>query len=229
MPKFPREVSWLRLAAALLALGTAILQTGCATVGSTSREYNVKAYRPTNPDNVSVKVSLQNRAVYVMEGERPLLVTATAIGRTDSPTPKGNFRIYYRDADRRNNTYGFWLKGDSVITGRSSQRPGPGYRFVGYPMAYWSEFLPAYGFHEGSVWPVPRSKGCLRLHKNVAPKFFALTKVGTPVHIADTQPYDQTIGRNLERPQDYAEPDPPVSVLISPAAFKPIKGPLLED
>lgn len=223
-----RGISWRSLILVALSAACIVLHTGCATPGA-RREYDVKAYRPTDPNNVKVAVSLQNRAVYVMEGDRPLLVTATAVGRADSPTPKGNFHIYYRDADRRNNTYGFWIKGDSVISGRSSNRPGEGYRFVGYPMPYWSEFLPAYGFHEGSVWPVPRSKGCLRLHKNVAPKFFALTKVGTPVHIADTQPYDQTIGKDLPRPQDYNDPEPPISVLTSAAAYAPIKGPLFAD
>ena len=26
-----------------------------------------------------------------------------------------------------------------------------------YPMAYWCEFEPAYGFHEGFVYPIPRT------------------------------------------------------------------------
>jgi lipoprotein-anchoring transpeptidase ErfK/SrfK len=214
---------------ALAGAALVALQTGCATVGGAHKEYNVPAYRPKNPDAVEVKVSLRNRAVYVMEGERPLLVTATAVGRGDSPTPKGTFQVYLRDATRRNRTYGFWISGSSVIPGRSGARPGPGYKFVGYPMAYWTEFSPAYGFHEGSVWPVPRSKGCLRLHKNVAPKFFALTKIGTPVNIADSQPEDLTIGRDIPRPQDYNEPERPVAVLASPAAYTKPKGPLFAD
>ncbi len=81
-------------------------------------------------------------------------------------------------------------------------------QYVGYPMAFWCEFKPEYGFHQGYVWPVPRSHGCLRLHHNVAPKFFALVHVGTPVDIAQTQPEDATIGANVQRPTDYNDPDP---------------------
>jgi len=32
----------------------------------------------------------------------------------------------------------------------------------GYPMANWVEFAPVFGFHEGYVWPIPRSHGCIR-------------------------------------------------------------------
>jgi hypothetical protein len=96
-------------------------------------------------------------------------------------------------------------------------------------MAWWCEFSPAYGFHEGSVWPMPRTHGCLRLHKNVAPKFYALVKIGTPVNIAQSQPEDSTIGRNLRRPTDYADPDPPANVLISSAVFTAPREPLLVE
>jgi len=34
----------------------------------------------------------------------------------------------------------------------------------------------------------------------VAPKFYALAKMGTPVNIAQTQPEDATIGKDLKRP-----------------------------
>jgi len=45
-------------------------------------------------------------------------------------------------------------------------------------------------------------------------------KMGTPVNIAETQPEDETIGKNQPRPQDYNDPDPPASFTISSAAFK---------
>ena len=55
-------------------LGTAIscvLLSGCTTVTTNlSRKYEVVAYKPKNPNAVRVKVSLQNRMVYVLEGER---------------------------------------------------------------------------------------------------------------------------------------------------------------
>lgn len=214
-----------RLVPALLALGSAAWLSGCAGTGSRlGGHYDAVAYKPQNPDSVRVKVSLQNRAVYVLEGDRPLLVTATAIGTPSNPTPKGDFRIFNKIAKKRSGSYGFSVNGGSIVPCKASQATG---RYVGFPMAYWVEFHPAYGFHEGSVWPTPRTHGCLRLHKNVAPKFFALTRLGTPVNIAETQPEDATLGRNLRRPTDYADPDPPASVLISDAIFTAPSGPLL--
>jgi hypothetical protein len=206
-----------------LALALAGL-SGCAgTKTAFSGSYDSVAYRPANPNNVRVKVSLQNRAVYVLEGDKPLLVTATSIGKPGKETPKGSFRVTHKIAKKRSNTYGFSVDANGIRPSKSSEATG---RYVGFPMAYWVEFKPAYGFHEGAVWPTPRTHGCLRLHKNVAPKFYHLVKIGTPVQIAETQPEDATIGRNLRRPTDYADADPPTSFLISDAVFQAPSGPL---
>lgn len=180
--------------------------------------YNPVAYRPHNSGNVRVKVSLDNRCVYVMEGDKALLVAATTIGIPAKPTPKGNFRIYNKIAQKRSGSYGFRVQANAVVPAEAN-KPVPG-RYVGYPMAYWCEFAPAYGFHEGYVWPTPRSHGCLRLHHNVAVKFFALVKNGTPVSIANSQPEDATIGKDLNRPTDYNDPDPAASYMVSSKVFE---------
>jgi hypothetical protein len=213
-----------RLVLLLLATVSAIGMSGCAGRTSLRSRYDAVAYKPTNPDNVRIKVSLQNRAVYVMEGDRPLLVTATAVGTPSHPTPTGNFRIFNKIPKKRSGSYGFSVSGDSIRPCKSGEATG---RYVGYPMAFWCEFAPAYGFHEGSVWPMPRTHGCLRLHKNVAPKFYELARIGTPVNISQTQPEDATIGRNLKRPTDYADPDPPASYMISDGVFTTPSGSLL--
>lgn len=195
----------LPLAILAFALGA------CQTPQQQGGEYDVVAYAPQNPENVRVKVSLDNRAIYVMEGDRPLLVTAAAIGRPDKPTPTGEFRVTKKENRKRSGSYGFWTNGDQIVSGTRTNRPGgANWRYVGYPMQYWVEWMPLYGFHSGA-WPPgqsARSAGCIRLHRNVAPKFYALTRIGTPVSIQRTQPEDQTLGRNLARPQDY-NPDHP--------------------
>jgi lipoprotein-anchoring transpeptidase ErfK/SrfK len=193
--------------------------SGCQTL-PLRPNYDPIGYKPRNQSNVVIKVSLQNRMVYVVEGDRPLLVTATAIGTPKNPTPKGHFRVTRKIENKRSSTYGFWVKGETIVPGKSSQAPGAGYRYVGFPMQYWVEWMPAYGFHVGSVWPIPRTHGCLRLHQNAAREFFELARVGTPVYIANTQPEDATLGKNRPRPQDYNDPDPPGSILISSRAFK---------
>jgi hypothetical protein len=217
-----------------LYIGTAIafaLLTGCETFSTalSGKKYEVAAYKPRNPDAVRVKVSLQSRMVYVMEGNRPLLVTPTTIGKTGATTPTGSYHVTDKIRRKRSMTYGFWARGNDVRPGTSDHGPGSGYHYVGYPMAYWVEFKPAYGFHQGAVWPIPHSHGCLRLHPNAAPKFFALVHVGTPVYIAQTQPEDQTIGRTAPHPKDYSDPDPPAAYMVSDAVFAPPQGPLLLD
>ena len=167
--------------------------------------------------------------VYVMEGNRPLLVTPTTIGKAGAPTPTGSFHVSDKIRKKRSATYGFWVNGNDVRPGTSDHAPGAGYHYVGYPMAYWVEFKPAYGFHQGPVWPIPHSHGCLRLHPQAAPKFFALVRIGTPVYIAQTQPEDQTVGKEAPRPRDYVDPDPPGPFMVSDAVFAPLPGPLLRD
>lgn len=208
----------------LTAVAALAVLAGC-TSGPIARPYNVVAYKPRNPDNVRVKVSLAAQNVYVMEGDRVLMAAATNVGTTEKPTPKGNFRIYKKVADKRSYSYGFRVQGDRIVSAKSGD-PIPG-RYVGYPMGYWCEFAPLYGFHAGYVHPVPRTHGCLRLHKSVAPKFYELVKLGTPVNIATTQPEDATIGRSVQRPTDYKDPDPPAALMVSSRAFEKPTGPLL--
>ena len=212
----------------LLAALAAVALAGCETV-KVRPVYDPVGYKPKNPANVRVKVSLQDRMVYVMEGNKPLLVTATAIGLPDKPTPRGNYRVIEKIEHKRSGSYGFWSNGSNIIAGTSGQCPGGGYHYVGYPMEYWVGFAPGYGFHVGSVWPVPRTHGCLRIHQHAARELYELVRIGTPVDIAQTQPEDATLGKNPPRPQDYNDPDPPKSLMVSPAAFKVFPSDALRD
>ena len=94
-------------------------------------------------------------------------------------------------------------------------------------MAYWCEFAPAYGFHEGFVWSEPHTHGCVRMHKEAAARFFALVRIGTPVSIASTQPEDQKYGHLVRKIDQRNDPDPPRSFMLSSAWFKDPAGPLL--
>ena len=213
----PRSLATCALAA---TAGALTFLTGCnlpsAANGGSSGNYSVVAYKPHNPNAVRVKVSLSKQVVYVMEGSKPLLVAATNVGIPAKPTPTGNFTIERKEKDKRSGTYGFYKNGDTVVPAESGHGHG---QYIGYPMAFWCEFKPEYGFHQGYVWPVPRTHGCLRLHHAVAPKFFALVHVGTPVNIAYSQPEDATIGANVPRPGDYNDPDPAPSYMASNAVF----------
>jgi len=211
----------------LATVSSAAFLTSCETTTTASRggAYHVTAYRPNDPSKVRVKVSLSQQNVYVMEGDRLLMAAATTVGIPAKPTPKGNFTIYQKIEKKRSGSYGFRVQGDRIIPAEASA-PISG-RYVGYPMGYWCEFSPAYGFHQGYVHLQPRSHGCLRLKGEAAAKFYALVRIGTPVNIADSQPEDATIGPKIQRVDDSRTPDAPNSVAISDAAFTVPSGPLL--
>jgi L,D-transpeptidase-like protein len=210
----------------LCASGPLLLLTGGCTTGRVAGggPYHVTAYRPHDPSAVRVKVSLSKQNVYVMEGDRSLMAAAISVGTAAKPTPKGNFTIYSKQEHKRSGSYGFSVQGDRIVPSTG----GGGGRYVGYPMGYWCEFAPAYGFHQGFVHAVPRTHGCIRLKGEAAAKFYALVRIGTPVNIATSQPEDETIGPKVQRVDDSKTPDPPASVMVTDAAFEKPSGPLLE-
>ncbi|PYJ20854.1 MAG: hypothetical protein DME92_08405 [Verrucomicrobia bacterium] len=138
----------------LVAAGAslALLLAGCAT-GKVAGggAYHVTAYKPHDPSAARVKVSLSQENVYVMEGDRCLMAAAISVGMPNKPTPKGNFTIYSKQEHKRSGSYGFSVQGDRIVPSTG----GGGGRYVGYPMGYWCEFAPAYGFHQGFVHPTP--------------------------------------------------------------------------
>src|SRR5207248_11068280 len=148
--------------------------TGCETTGGGAaykggRAYHVVAYKPLDPSNVRVELSKGTQTVYVLEGDRLLMAAQANVGRGGAETPSGNFSIINKDKTKR----------------RVSEPD------AGYPMAYWCEFAPADGVHEGFVWSRPRADGCVRVHREAAARLYALVRIGTPVHIAQSFPEDQ--------------------------------------
>ena len=221
----------MRLVSRLFFIGaaaSAAFLTGCESGGGFGAKgggtYHVTALRPHDPSAVRVKVSLAKQNIYVMEGDRCLMAVACSVGIPAKPTPKGSFTIYSKQEHKRSGSYGFSVSGDRVV---ASTGGGPG-RYVGYPMGYWCEFSPAYGFHQGFVHPSPRTHGCIRLHGEAAAKFFALVKIGTPVNIATTQPEDATLASKVQRVDDSKAPDPDPRMMVTEAAFSKPSGQLLE-
>lgn len=174
---------------------------------SRGRSYHVVAYKPHDPSKVHVKLSTGTQTVYVLEGDRLLMAAQANVGRVGAGTPHGHFTIYNKNKTKR----------------RVSEPD------AGYPMAYWCEFAPAYGFHEGFVWSSPRTHGCVRLHREAAARLFALVRIGTPVDIGSSFPEDQKYGSQVMRIDQSRDPNPPRSELMSASWFKDPPGPLLID
>ena len=118
--------------------------------GGGGGNFHSVAYAPKNSSDVRVKVSLRTQNVYVMEGDHLLMATPTCVGKPGYPTPTGHFAVIGKDQYKRSSTYGYWVRGSEAHPGASNhQPPGGGWQYIGYPMAFWVEFTPGYGFHEG--------------------------------------------------------------------------------
>jgi lipoprotein-anchoring transpeptidase ErfK/SrfK len=188
-----------RLLFAVVSAGLAIGLSACAVVSPTQNSFSFDppVQRPTNPSAVKLRLSTGAQRLYVVEGNTVLLATPVTVGTRTTPTPHGNFTIYSKVANRRRHS-------------------SPG---AGYPMTYWMEFKPAYGLHWGFVKPTPSTHGCVRMPIDSARKTFQLIRVGTPINIATSQPWDETIGKNLPVLDDSSLPDPPMSYMLSSRVF----------
>ncbi len=189
-----------RLLLAAMSVGLALGLSACAVVSPTaanSFSFDPPVQQPRNPSAVKLKLSTGAQRLYVVEGDNVLLATPVTVGTTSDPTPHGNYTIYLKVANRR-------------------RQSSPG---AGYPMTYWMEFKSAYGLHWGFVKPYPSTHGCVRMPIDAARKTFQLVRVGTPINIAKSQPWDATIGKSLPVLDDSSLPDPPMSYMLSSRSF----------
>lgn len=220
----------LMLAAAVSA---AALMSSCSTTSSGGsglaayHAYDRPAKLPTNPNNVRVKVSISKQRTYVMEGSEVLLAMPVSVGAPGSSTPTGSFTIFKKEHKHRANTHGYAYSGNKIQQTFLAKRP-TGWSFKGTPMPYWCEFKPNYGFHTGWIKHHPCTHGCIRMHENLAPKFFRLVKTGTPVSIAYSQPEDATHG-NIPLPPDSGPlPDYDGSMYVGDGYFTRHKTPTFQ-
>ncbi len=187
-----------------MAAAAVIGLSACETTGSarkTAFDFDPPVQQPKNPSAVKLKLSTGAQKLYVVEGDTVLLATPVTVGKSATPTPHGDFTIYAKTANRR----------------RASS-PG-----AGYPMTYWMEFKPAYGLHWGFVKPTPSTHGCVRMPIDSARKVFALVRVGTPINISRSQPWDATVGKSLPVLDDSHLADPPMSYMLSSEVFEDAK------
>ncbi|GAA5478532.1 L,D-transpeptidase [Haloferula helveola] len=212
----------------LLLLAAAICLASCSDPSISGVEV-YKAYdRPTalpkQPSQVRVKVSTARQRVYVMEGSTPLLIMPVSVGTPATPTPHGNFRILRKVARHRSDEHGYAYSGQKTDRCFTNEIPS-GWSFKGTPMPYWCEFKSGHAFHTGWIKHTPCTNGSIRMHENLAPKFFQLVKVGTPVEIATTQPEDSEYA-NIPLPPDAGPlPDYDPFYYIGDAYFTDHKSP----
>lgn len=144
----------------------------------------------TTPENASILVSLSKQRAYLMLGGEIAVDTPISSGKKSRMTPKGKFKILQKNKDHRSSIYGSFVdrKGRNVRSGISTRIDSApsGTHYVGAPMLYFLRFtVEGVGMHIGILPGYPASHGCVRLPAEIAPIFFAKTKVGTPAEIVD--------------------------------------------
>lgn len=187
----------------LAAAAATALLSSCGTVvqkgPQNSLSFDPPLKKASNPSAVRVKLSTSAQRLYLVEGDEVLLATPISVGKASSPTPHGTYPIRSKVQQRR-------------------RVSSPG---AGYPMTYWMEFYqPAYGMHWGFVKPYPTTAGCVRIPLKAARKVFNSVRVGTPIEVARSQPWDATIGKSLPVLDDSSLSNPPMSYMLSPQVFK---------
>lgn len=198
MKSLPRFLAGAALAASALFLASCGNTTPTSNTPGSSFSFTPKVTQPTNRSAVRVAISTSANRLYVVEGDKVLMVTPAGIGKSSSPTPKGTHRITSKTKNRR----------------RQGQ-PGRG-----YPMTYWMSFYsPAYGMHWGFVKPYPCTAGCVRLPLKSAKAVFDMVQVGTKVNVATSQPWDSTLGKSVPNVDDTPLPNPPNSYMQSQKVF----------
>jgi lipoprotein-anchoring transpeptidase ErfK/SrfK len=142
-------------------------------------------------ENVSIEISLaEQRGLLLVKGAIAMDFPV-ATGRKSHPTPTGSYTIRAKEREYYSNLYGRITDATGAVVvadadSRTDAVPEGG-SFTGSSMPYWMRLTDTgVGMHVGYV-PGGRtaSHGCIRLKKDTASELFELTKLGTPVVVAE--------------------------------------------
>ena len=118
-----------------------------------------------------IVVSIPDRRLAVMEGDRVIRKFRTAVGRPSSPSPSGSFRVIQRIPDPT-----WYTKGRVVAPGPANPL---GTRWIGLSVK-------GYGLH-GTNHPESigrnASHGCIRLRNHDVEELFELVAIGDQVEL----------------------------------------------
>lgn len=142
----------------------------------------------TNPENSSIRISLEIQRGFLMNGEEVAIDYPISSGVPSRPTPPGTYYILEKIVDKQSNKYGkIYDASGSVVTSDadSTLHPIPeGGRFQGASMRYWMRLTnDGVGHHIG---PLPKSRrpashACIRGPSATMPIVYSKVKAGTQV------------------------------------------------
>lgn len=149
-------------------------------------------FNSTSKSQTRIVISLSQQRAIMYNGDRPIMDYPVSTGKSQFPTPKGNFTVVeMKEKDKRSNLYGkiYDATGSVVKSNADSGKDAgliaqEGNRFEGALMAYWMRLTwDGIGMHRGNVPRYPASHGCIRTYSKAVSSVFSKVKLGTPVSI----------------------------------------------
>jgi L,D-transpeptidase ErfK/SrfK len=123
-----------------------------------------------------IVISIPDRKLVLMSGEKILKVYDVAVGKRSTPSPEGEFRIASRIPNPT------WIGPDKVVGPGKGNPLGTRWMGLGYR---------GYGIHgtnvPGSIGK-PASHGCIRMRKHDIEELFEMVDVGTTVELHAERP-----------------------------------------
>ena len=136
-----------------------------------------------------IVVHIGEQKAYFYKGKTLVGETTVSTGKPGFSTPPGRYTVLSKNANHVSSLFGDYVDGygnvvRSNIDSRKDRRP-KGTRFDGARMPYAMFFRGGYAMHQGYVPPFAASHGCIRLPRQMAPRFFENAPVGTPVTVTE--------------------------------------------
>ncbi len=154
---------------------------------------NPELMAQATPANVALEISLSEQRGLLLVNGAIAMDFPVATGKSTHPTPTGSYTIRAKEKDYYSNLYGKITDATGAVVvadadARIDKVPEGG-KFEGATMPYWMRLTDSgVGLHVGYVPGRPASHGCVRLKNDTAKTLFELTRIGTPVVIAEQAP-----------------------------------------
>lgn len=140
-----------------------------------------------SPGQAWVLVDLNKQVAKFHRGDHVIGVAAISSGTHGRNTPAGSYKVLEKKREHFSGSYGHVEDSSGRIinddaTPRSSVPPGG--KYVPAAMPYWMRLTwDGVGMHQGFLPGYPASHGCIRMDRNMVPKFFEHAYVGMPVTV----------------------------------------------
>lgn len=134
-----------------------------------------------------IVVDLRRQVAEFYKGGHVIGVAAISSGVENRRTPAGDYTILEKDIDHVSSSYGTVEDGAGNVVNIDATPRSPvpaGCRYVPAPMNFFMRLTwDGVGMHQGFLPGYPASHGCIRMDRNLVPKFYENSYVGMPVKV----------------------------------------------